>query len=127
MRKIKTTVVYNVPNDNSCNSENTCRFCISLGKNGYKCALYDIPLLVEGGKKIFKADACRHENIFKRKVVIEETVTPPVDPKIFQDWILERLTLYYNASIKEGYPSDLSFKIAKSQLIKESERGCRID
>lgn len=128
MKKIETTVTYKVSEGCLCNlrfekhkgfpADQRCRFCTNLGKDGFVCVLHNMPLVVEEGCMIRKAQACMRNMAYKSQTVPNVDDTPKVNPKDVIKWALDEYNCVYNQLVSEGYPAALAMKVAKESVLK---------
>ncbi len=128
MKKIETTVTYKVSDGCHCNlrreshkrfpADQRCRFCTNLGKDGFVCVLHNVPLVVEEGCLIRKAQACMRNMAYKSQTVPDVGGLPKVNPKDIIKWALDEYMKTYNQLVKDGYPEALAAKLAKEAVTK---------
>ena len=128
MKKIETTVTYKVSDGCYCNlrqekhkgfpANQRCRFCTNLGKDRFVCVLHNIPLVVEEGCLIRKAQACMRNMAYKSQTVSEPEEAPRVNPKDLIKWALDEYMKTYNQLVKDGYPEALASFAAKKAVTK---------
>lgn len=126
MKKIKTTVTYKVSDGFYCNlrqkawknfpPEQRCRFCTQVTKNNFVCVLHNIPLVVEEGSLIKKAEQCLKNIAYRSQTVPEPAEKPIIKPKELIKWALNEYTKTYNQLIRDGYPEALAIKFAKEAV-----------
>lgn len=128
MKKIKTTVTYKVSDGFYCNlrqeawknfpPEKRCRFCTQVTKNNFVCVLHNMPLVVEEGCLIRKAQQCMQNIAYKSQTVPEPDEPPKVSPKNLIKWALDEYLKTYNQLVRAGYPEALAAKLAKEAVTK---------
>lgn len=128
MKKINTTVTYRVSDGNYCNlrqeshkgfpANQRCRFCTQVTKNNFVCVLHNMPLVVEEGCLIRKAQACMRNMAYKSQTVPDVDDTPTLPPKEVAKYALKEYRKLYLALIKQGYPEEMAHKAAQKGVIK---------
>lgn len=125
MKRIKSTITYDVPNWNFCNSDNlidggdlsknTCRFCIKT-KSGHHCVLYNESLSVNDGL-IQKVRACCKAAAGYQSSIDAAPRVPTINPK---ELMKRTITLYNNTLndlLKQGYPRAIAEEVAKKYIL----------
>lgn len=129
MKRLKSTVTYNVPSWNYCNSDNLvggdltkekCRFCVK-DHNGYECLLHGASLTVRD-EFICKADTCKRATAGDRATVISDNVAPQpqlptVQPKELIKQTIELYITTMNGLLNDGYPRPLAENLAKQFIL----------
>ena len=128
MRKIETTVTYKVSDGCYCNlrqeshkgfpADQRCRFCTKLDKDSFVCVLHNMPLVVEEGCLIHKAQACVRNVAYKSRTVPDVDDTPKVNPKDIIKWAITEYKRAYAKLVKDGYPAALAMKLAQESVLK---------
>lgn len=126
MKKIKSTVAYTVPHWQFCNvdrfdmdatpSKQVCQFCIKT-KGGYRCALYDQPLLSDGAQ-IRKLDACCKATA-GFKSFIEPAEVPTIPPQTIIKQTIELYSKTVNDLLTQGYPRAMAEAAAKQYILND--------
>lgn len=126
MKKIKSTVTYTVPHWQFCNvdrfdmdatpSKQVCQFCIKT-KGGYRCALYDQPLLSDG-VQIRKLDACCKATAGFASV-IEPAEVPTIPPQTIIKQTIELYSKTVNDLLTQGYPRAMAEAAAKQYILND--------
>ena len=126
MKKVTTNITYKVPNWNYCNhttgivsthaSKEKCRFCVK-DKKGYRCALYNMPLLTEESQLVVKTHTCIKTTAGINSTVTDEADIVQVDPKLIMKTTLDMYKKYYKSLISQGYPEALADKVASEYVL----------
>lgn len=124
MKTIKSTVAYKVPHWNFCNvdrfdidatpSKQVCQFCIKT-KDGYRCALYNQPL-VSDGTQIQKVRQCCKATAGYESV-IEHVEAPTIPPKDLMKQTIELYSKTVNDLLGQGYPRQMAELAAKKYVL----------
>ena len=125
MKKIKSTVTYNVPGWTLCNDDRmdisvslpkpTCRFCQKT-RTGHHCALYDVQLMTEEDGAVHKAPQCVKATAGFASIV-NEPAAPTVDPKVLMKQTIDMYAKTVDELIKQGYPRPLANQVAKQHIL----------
>lgn len=124
MKTIKSTVSYKVPHWNYCNvdhfdidatpSKQVCQFCIKT-KDGYRCALYNQPLMFDG-VQIKKHTACCRATAGYESV-IEPAEAPTIPPKDLMKQTIDLYNKTVNDLLSQGYPRQMAEMAAKKYVL----------
>ena len=127
MKTVKSTVSYKVPHWNFCNvdkfdidatpSKQVCQFCIKE-RGGYRCALYNQPLM-SNGNRINKVRECCRATAGFESVIEEPPQAPTINPK---DLIEQTIKLYsktVNDLLSQGYPRQMAEAAAKKYIMSD--------
>lgn len=130
MKRIQSTVTYNVPHWNFCNvdrfdmdatpSKQVCQFCIKT-KAGYRCALDNQSLMCDGVQIRKTEDCCKATAGYRSTIVADPApataAAPTIQPK---DLIKQTIELYSkttNDLIAQGYPRAMAELAAKKFML----------
>ena len=124
MKTIKSTVSYRVPHWNYCNvdrfdvdgtpSKQVCQFCIKT-KGGYRCALYDQPLMSDGVQIRKTPQCCKATAGYES--VIEPAEAPTVQPRDLMKATIELYNKTVNDLVNQGYPRQMAEKAAEKHVL----------
>lgn len=124
MKRIKSAVSYKVPNWNYCNvdrfdidatpSKQVCQFCIKE-RGGYRCALYDQPLMSDG-KQVQKLRACCKATAGFESV-IEPAEAPTIKPKDLMKATINLYNKTVNDLISQGYQRQIAEQVAEKHVL----------
>jgi len=124
MKTIKSNVTYKVPHWNYCNvdhldidatpSKRVCQFCIKE-RSGYRCALYNQPLMSDG-IQIRKLDKCCRATAGFASV-IEPEEAPTIPPKDLMKQAIELYNKTVNDLLSQGYPRQMAEAAAKKYVL----------
>lgn len=125
MKRIHSTVHYDVPSWNFCNSDNlsvdseltgsTCKFCQG-SKNGYSCLLYN-ELLDTNGRLIKKLPECCKATAGFASVIDTPPPAPTIQPKELMKQTIDLYNKTVNELMAQGYPKAIAETAAKKHIL----------
>lgn len=125
MKYIKSNVTYKVPHWNYCNvdrfdidaapSKQVCQFCIKE-RGGYRCALYNQPLMSDG-TQINKVKQCCRATAGFESVIEAPPEVPTIPPKDLMKQTIELYSKTVNDLITQGYPRAMAETAAKKFIL----------
>lgn len=121
MKRIKTTVIYKVPDWEFCNCSrlgkptgDMCRFCVKCGKS-YKCVLHNMPLDTVEGVLVKKDLACIKATAGFKSLVEDNPIQ--VDPKAVMKMTMQEYQKAYKQLLAQGYPDAMANKLAQRAVL----------
>lgn len=106
--------------------ETWCRFC-KKENNGFTCLASNSRLSVDIEGNPYKDKACVNRRNIPADATVSsnepndsvETEVAPVDPKLMMEWTIKEFNKYYSEYQRQGYPADLSYKMAQAMVLGE--------
>jgi hypothetical protein len=126
MKRIHSTVHYDVPSWNFCNSDNLsidseltggmCKFCHKT-KDGHKCLLYDEDLSTKGRLVSKTQGCCKTTAGFTS--VIDTQPAPTIQPKELMKQTIKLYAKTVNDLMAQGYPKAIAETVAMKHILGE--------
>lgn len=118
MKKVTTTVTYRVSEGAYCNlndkAPNKCRFCVKE-RQGYICALHNMPLDVELGSLVKKTRQCV-KNMARFSTHVEDEIQ--INPAMIMKATIAEYDKLRKSLLAQGYPAAIAEKVAREGVCK---------
>lgn len=119
LKQVTTNITYRVSDWHYCNltanPKERCRFCVK-DRNGYRCALYNMPLSTEETVYVVKTSDCKRALAgFKSVVkdVAEQEAEPQIDIRLVMKAAIDEYTKSRDRLLSQGYPAAIADKVAR--------------